>query len=483
MNKAVKIVIPVIYFLICLIISFNRIPFWDEARVWLIAQNTNIPEFINMMKLDCHLFIWYALIAPFAKNNLFYPYSMYILNTLFATSAIFILWKKAPFNNLEKALITFSVPFVFLWGTVARCYSIGILLIFLALGIYHKRFKKKYFYISLLAIALNTSVMSFIGAFYLSIIFIYELIKKREKFIKPLLIFISSLVVVAIQLYDPNPDYLKQAPEMLFLRDMLAYLLNPIVYVEQYKLQSVLMTITRSFVLITLFSYFIFTFKNNKKMFLFSLLASTSLIGIFTKYYSGNFWHYFYFYFYLIVSFWLLKKETKVPKYLNIIFAIILTCFLFKGSLFIDSKPTIINDSKSTYIAQDLLNNPIYKNKKIFCLDPWSDLAPAALPFLKHKITIYDIYNQDRFSAKSLRSQIKFNLGKFNPDEFYQFLEKESLLVTTGVFIEHEINNPDLMFDKNTGILDFKGKNHNIKFIPFYSKKEINLYVYKIIAY
>jgi len=479
--KKTKIIIPIIYFILCLFISFNRIPFWDEARVWLIAQNTNIPEFINMMKLDCHLFIWYALIAPFAKNNFFYPYSMYILNTIFATSAIFILWKKSPFNTFEKTMITFSVPFVFLWGSVARCYSIGILLIFLALGIYQKRFEKKYLYTTLLAIALNTSVMSFIGAFYLIVIFIYELIKQKKDFIKPLLIFITSLTIVAIQLFDPNPDYLKQAPEMLFLRDMIAYLLNPIVYIEQYKLQSILMSITRSFVLITLFSYFIYAFKNNKKLFLFSLLSSISLIGIFTKYYSGNFWHYFYFYFYLIVSFWLLKQEAKVSKYLNIIFAIILTCFIFKGSLFIDSKPTIINDSKSTHIAKILLNDPLFQNKKLFCLDPWSDLVPATLPFLKNKLTIYDIYNQDRFSAKSLRSQIRFNIGRFNADEFYNYVEKDSLLLTTGVFIEHEINNPDLNYDLKTGTLYFKGNKHNITFIPAYSNKQINLYAFQIV--
>ena len=125
-----------------------------------------------------------------------------------------------------------------------------------------------------------------------------------------------------------------------------------------------------------------------------------------------------------------------------------------------------------------ILNNPIYKNKKIFCLDPWSDFAPATLPFLKNKVVIYDIYNQDRFSAKSLRSQIKFNLGKFNPDEFYPFLEKDSLLITTGVFIEHEINNPNLIFNKNTGVLDFKGKKHKTFYKTSMSLSTLWFFIY-----
>ena len=141
MNKKYEKIIPLIYLILCLIIAFLRVPFWDEARAWLIAQNCNLFEFLDMMKLECHLFIWYLIIAPFAKLNLFYPYSIYILNAVFSFLAIYVLWKKSPFSTLEKFLITFSVPFLFLWGVVARCYSVGILFLFLALSFYKIRFR------------------------------------------------------------------------------------------------------------------------------------------------------------------------------------------------------------------------------------------------------------------------------------------------------------------------------------------------------
>ena len=210
MSKKIDRIIPFIYLLLCIVIAFLRIPFWDEARAWLIAQNCNLFQFLDMMKLECHLFIWYLVIAPFAKLNLFYPYSIYIINALFAFFAIFVLWKKAPFSNLEKFLITFSVPFLLLWGVVARCYSVGILFLFFALVFYKIRFKRPYMYFLMLSLTMNTSVMAFIGGFYLSVIFLFENLRKKE-FIKLFLIFFITLIVVFIQVFLINPDYLKQA--------------------------------------------------------------------------------------------------------------------------------------------------------------------------------------------------------------------------------------------------------------------------------
>ena len=482
MNKKLNKIIPFIYLILCLIIAFSRVPFWDEARAWLIAQNCNIFEFLDMMKLECHLFIWYLIIAPFAILNLFYPYSIYILNALFSFFAIYVLWQKAPFSTLEKTLITFSTPFLFLWGVVARCYSIGILFLFLALAFYKIRFKKPFIYILLISLSMNTSVMAFIGGFYLSLVFLFESYSKKY-FKKLLLIFTLTLAIVFIQVFSLNPDYLKQAPEMAFLRDFLAYIFNPLVIIPEFKIQSFLMSILRLSALITAFFFIKFCLKNNKKTLFFIFSTYFSMVILFTFFYSGNFWHYFYFYLYFIAAFWILRAENKPNKSLNICFLIILICFMFKGSLFIDSKLTTINNSTSKSIANEILNNPLYKNKKLFCLDPWSDIAPSSLPFLKNKVIIYDIYNQDRFSYESMRSQLKFNTGSFNPDEFAKFVDDKSILLTTTAFLNHEENNPLRKFDKKTGIISFQGTTHKISFIPLNKNEKNHLYSYVIKIY
>lgn len=481
-NKKYALIFTLIYLVICLVIDFHRVPFWDEARGWLIAQNCNLFEYLDLMKLECHMFIWYLIIFPFAKLNLFYPYSMQIINTLISSFAIYIFWKKAPFSYLEKFIITFSVPFLFLWGVVARCYSIGILFIFLAL-IYHKiRFKKPFMYLLFLCLAMNTSVMAFIGSFYLSVIFLIENFRKKN-FTKLLFVFLAAVLIVMIQDYSFNSDFLKQMPEMAFLRDFFGYILNPLIIIPQYPLQSMLMSILRLCVDVCTVCFAIYTFKSNKKVLSFILLTYFSLIILFAVFYSGNFWHYFYFYFYFIVAFWILRTENKIPKVLNILFFIIMLCFVFKGSLFIDSKMTTINNSTSNLIAKEILSNPKYKNVKLFCLDPWSDIAPSALPYLKNKVKIYDIFNNDRFSYKSMRSHIKFNTELLNPDEFYKYVDKDSILLTTTAFTRHEVNNPARRFDEKTGIIDFVGQNYTVSFIPLESNEKICLWSYVIKVY
>ena len=159
---------------------------------------------------------------------------------------------------------------------------------------------------------------------------------------------------------------------------------------------------------------------------------------------------------------------------------ITLLMFAFKGSLFIDSKLTTINNSKSNLIAKEIQNN--YKDKKLFCLDPWSDIAPSALPFLK-EITIYDRNNLDRKSYQSMRNQIKFNLELFNPDEFAPHVTDDSILLTTKTFINHEINNPTRIYDKRTQTIKFIGKKYTVEFIPYIFKEEITLWTYLIKVY
>ncbi len=478
-KKILNYIVPVVYLIICLVISFNRVPFWDEARAWLIAQNCNIAEYLDMMKLECHLFIWYLVIFPFAKLNLLYPYSIYILNSLFASGCIFFLFKSSPFKTYEKLLITFSVPFLFLWGSVARCYSIGILFLFIALSYYKERFNRPYVYFLFLMLSLETSIMAFIGAFYLSILFLFE-IRKEKYFKNTVLIFVLFIIITLIQIFSPNPDFLKQNPDMTFLRDFIAYIINPVIYIGQYKIQSILMSVLRLAVDFCTAGFIFYTYKNNKKVLFFTLSSFVSMIVLFGVFYSGNFWHYFYFYLYFIVSIWILKAENNVPKILNFIFSAILICLLFKGAVFIDSKLTTINNSNSKYIAQEILNNDFYKTKKIFCLDPWGDIAPATLPYLKGKINVYDINNESRFSYKSLRNQLVFNNNFFNADNFCKYTDNNSILVSSGEFIKHEENNPKRKINADKGIMEFSGENCNIIFTPYSKNEQKNFFTYLI---
>ena len=91
----------IIYTIISVVRILNHIPFSDEAHAWSLAENLGYGEMFNEVKNEGHFFVWQTILYPFAKLHL-YPYSMQILNWLFCTSALIIMWWKAPFNNVIK---------------------------------------------------------------------------------------------------------------------------------------------------------------------------------------------------------------------------------------------------------------------------------------------------------------------------------------------------------------------------------------------
>ena len=176
---------------------FNHTPWYDEAHAWNIAQGLNFIEILDFMHIEGHTFLWYLCLMPFAKLNIGYPYSMLLINWLFCFTAILILWFKAPFPNWLKFLIAFSFPFLQYYPIVARCYSIGIMFLFLV-AMYEKvKLKRPNLYAFLLVMLANTSVVALFGATILGALFLFELIKNKIKNSSPyLILFIGSVLIL-----------------------------------------------------------------------------------------------------------------------------------------------------------------------------------------------------------------------------------------------------------------------------------------------
>ena len=109
-NKLLFIISIMVYIILSLSRLYNHIPICDEIHAWNISAYLNLHEIFDLMKYEGHLFIWYLLIMPFAKNGLFFPYSMQLINWGFMFAAILVMWKHAPFNSWTKSFITFSLP-------------------------------------------------------------------------------------------------------------------------------------------------------------------------------------------------------------------------------------------------------------------------------------------------------------------------------------------------------------------------------------
>ena len=463
-------------FITLLIILFHT-PFWDETHAFSIAR-LKLSEIFYLTRIEGHTFLWYLILKPFSSLNL-YPYSMLFLNWIFCVLAIYVLWKKAPFSPFIKTLITFSTPFLYYFAPIARCYSIGILFLFLACAYYRKRFKKPYLFALLLSLAMNTSVMAMIGAFYLILIYIFDLILKLKhktfelkKFYGVLFIFLACLLLILAQFMGlrsiPKNDYLM----------VLSTVFGCVIFPQALNLfPLILHTVTT-----VAFYYFVFViFKNTKRGFFFISMTYLTLFYVFLMVYSGNHWNHYFYFVYLIIFFWIFGRKILKIKFAKGLFVLILILFLFPNAVLEDGKMNYIYSSKSKLIANQIIKNNELKDAKLFALDWWSDVYPGALVYLeKNNIFLYDLHNRKRNSFDSIKDTFLIEHELIDFDEFSNYLDDNSYLLVIDSPTKLKLKNI-MATPKENGDFIFKTKNksYHLKLVDF--SKETRMCIFKII--
>ena len=468
-EKIVKYTVLLIFIVLTLFFMFQRAPFCDEANAWMISKSFNLFELFKIEKLDGHLFIWHTILMPFAKNNLFYPYSMYIINWIFCIIALIIFWNKAPFNLVEKTLITFSYPFFWYFSIVARCYSIGILFLFLILSFWRERLKRPYLISSLLILLANTSAMALIGAFVLGLIFLFDLIKEKDnkKIFYSLLILSAGAIVVFCQLSEGKP--------LDKTLDIKGFIINIYYFLQLHITEKEIFSILTKakFLICALLALFLpLCFFQNKKTLFFFFGTYSLLFGLFGFIYFGHWWHYLFFFVYLIASIWFFrienKKEFPLVKYFNFIFLLLLIVYFLKTIFFEAKNYTYVYNSNANLVADKIKEKKlINKNSKVYTIGDFAEIATTINPYFKN-LEIYNYDGQKRFTPKGYKTNMKpFINTKENVDKFADTLDKNK-------------KNLAVLNANIKTILPSKGIKYNIEYKKIYEDKNLEFLVYEI---
>ena len=313
----------VLFSVITLARIFNHVPWFDEAHGWTIAEQLNYFDMLNYIKNEGHFFVWQSLLYPFAKLHL-YPYSMQLLNWIFCLIALIVMWWKAPFNNVVKGLITFSFPFLGCYGVIARCYSVGIMLLFILASMNDVKLKYPKTYATVLIFCANTSIMALIGASAFGLMFLYDLYKSKlnkNELIKTSGILFLGAFLVFIQIF--LNIYFSSIVTNSHLFTSLIMIENIFIY-HNFLL---------NFLINIIFAVPIFIYLCSKKQALFLFVVTYFLMLLLTfKFYGFNFWHSYFFYIYLLIALWISdkKEENTVLKKISVsIFAIISFILIF----------------------------------------------------------------------------------------------------------------------------------------------------------
>lgn len=444
-----------IYSVITLVKIFNHTPWFDEAHAWTIAEQLSIPEIFNYVKNEGHFFLWQFILYPFAKLHL-YPYSMQILNWLFCTSALILMWKKAPFNIWIKIFIIFSAPFIVCYSILARCYGIGILLLFILADLFKYKMKYPKTYATLLVICANSSLLALFGAIPLGIIFVYEIFKtnilSKKNLILSLGLLILGALLVLYQVLNVGQWDITVGNRTLHLS------------VKIFRSVFIDNRLVINLILLTAFSIPILRyFKENVSALLFISVSYILFLVLAMGIYGCDFWHTYFFFILLVVAFWICDEsdiEIKLQKNAYIAFGII--SFLFVVHIPNLHRYEYIFNSNTLRIINFIENDEIL-NKANFVQNGGNYYE--MIPYLHNKTfkmrnycslkenTDYNLLNisDNKFCAnENAMWQAKLHpeiLKELTDDNTYTFILNRTL-ETKGNFVEIKQKDYSILFKK-----------------------------------
>lgn len=453
-NKYLAIYSPIAFILLTLIISLLRIPFYDETHAYIISQ-LSFGEIFQLSRIEGHPILWYLILKPFNSLN-FYPYSMAIINWVFASFMILVFWKKASFNNYIKFLLTFSYPFFQYFGIVSRPYTLGVLIIFLLCSFYKDSIKKPILYSSLLILCANINVITSFIAFGFGVLFLFKIFKEKSLSKKQnkgvFLIFLFGLILFLLQfVFLETPKMQADDAHILFLKHLSYFIFVPFKDFQNKNLNQILLQLT------SLISFYYFSFLFFKKakdsLFLFFLSIIPMLI-LFIFIYIGDFWHYYFIFIAFICALWINWDKFKNNKIVNILFILLIIFNLSSYSLTQNGKNQTNQPIFYKKILDVILNDKDYKNSKIFCVNEYSSLSPGLLLYLKKEgITIYDIHNNDKTSYVTIKNLQNKEYKTINLKEMINYLDK---------------NKNNYLFGISGRVVDYQSFSYNIDGGVFY---------------
>lgn len=191
--------------IISLIMIFFHENWRDEAQSWLIVRDLSLGEIFSQLKYEGHFLFWYLIIMPFAKLG--FPYiTQNIISWIIVLISVLLINLKSPLKTYQKALFTFSLPMIYQFPVIARCYSLIPLAISLIATFYKDRKEKTFRYILSIVLLANTHtlILSMVGIllleFYIDCFKTWKtnLKSQNKKYILSLVVVIILLFITAI---------------------------------------------------------------------------------------------------------------------------------------------------------------------------------------------------------------------------------------------------------------------------------------------
>ena len=437
-KKIKKSVIFIIYILISLFLLIKHEPWRDEIHAWLMSKTYTIPELYKISRIEGHPILWHLLLIPLAKFNFNIIWLNVFNYIIVIIGASFYYFKKDNISLIFKSITLFTIPFMYVYSSFARNYSLILLLLMLIAFYYKDRYNKPILYSFLISLLIHTHIMAWGIVAGLTITFhVTEIIKylKRkenncnvEKIIFGFFIIVINTIFVCVELYSiPNSNFMnnknyyywKDCAVILFLT--IAILINNIIIYKTIK----------SELIVLLLSYF----------FMFFIMNYYSIVII-----QRSILIYLYLLFYINIvdtNKETDKKNIKNTIYLYFIIFIIFHSFSYFQFVYKDIKMNYSSAKEMAYY----INNNIPENEELLTI--FAPVTQTIIPYSNN--SQYDIIfnyrvdcgNNISYDEDVIKETIN-NIKEYN----------KRYLIITKMWINYIPNYCELVYQTTESVID-----------------------------
>lgn len=228
-GKTEWIVFAVWLILVCVIRHFHE-PWFDESQAWQIARFASVKELLlEVEHYEGHPPLWHLILMPFAKAELPYQLTIFIINTVFNGAALFLLLFCSPMPRWLRCYLPFNYFIFYMHGVHTRPYSMMMLAMFLAAMTYKERDEKPGRYVLSLIFLCFTTVYGVMFACGLCLVWTWGIlseyrIKKHFAGLRDRRVWwLSLILIVGVSIYlctSPAEDITYGGGDMTFTKGL-----------------------------------------------------------------------------------------------------------------------------------------------------------------------------------------------------------------------------------------------------------------------
>lgn len=163
------------FVVLSLVTVFHHEPWRDETRAFQAATTPdNIFHMVRNLKVgDSHPLLWYLIIRLAALVTPHF-FSIALVHWAIMLAAMILLFIYSPFKWYQKLLISLGYFMLFDYCVIVRNYGLAVLILFVILVLYSRRFDHPYVFCFLIGLLVNTHPIAIMIAFWIFVLFVWE---------------------------------------------------------------------------------------------------------------------------------------------------------------------------------------------------------------------------------------------------------------------------------------------------------------------